>query len=100
MPTGWSIAIATVALVVTAGFSYVTWRRNGYRRSIGVLELLRLAIVALAALLLNQPEWIEEFRPEQKPAVAILWDDSASMGTRDVVDPQHPEHAPLTRAAA
>jgi hypothetical protein len=100
MPTGWSIAIAIVALVVTAGFSYVTWQRNGFRRSIGVLELLRLTIVALAALLLNQPEWIEEFRPEQKPAVAILWDDSASMGTRDVVDPQHPEQAPLTRAAA
>ncbi len=34
---------------------------------------------------LNQPEWIEEFRPEEKPAIAVLWDASTSMETRDVV---------------
>jgi hypothetical protein len=32
----------------------------------------------------NQPEWIEEFRPEEKPSIAVLWDASASMQTRDV----------------
>ncbi len=37
------------------------------------------------AVLLNQPEWVEEFRPEEKPAIAVLWDASPSMETRDVV---------------
>jgi hypothetical protein len=35
------------------------------------------------ALTLNQPEWVEEFRPEDKPAVVVLWDNSPSMETRD-----------------
>jgi hypothetical protein len=42
-------------------------------------------VVALAGLLLNQPEWIEEFRPNEKPVVAILTDQSRSMQTRDHV---------------
>jgi hypothetical protein len=100
MPTAWSIAVSVLALAVTAAFSYVTWRRNGYRRSIGALEALRLTIVALACLLLNQPEWVEQFKPDQKPAIAILWDESASMKTRDVVDAAHPEQPSQTRAAA
>ena len=40
--------------------------------SMGLLELLRLALVAIVAVLLNQPEWIEEFRPEEKPSIAVL----------------------------
>ena len=43
--------------------------------------LRRLASILV---LFNQPEWVEEYRPEEKPAVAVLWDDSASMETRDV----------------
>ena len=35
--------------------------------------------------MLNQPEWVEEYHPEEKPAVAVLWDASPSMDTRDVV---------------
>ena len=60
-------------------------RRSGYRPA-GLLELLRLVgLVSAVAVLLNQPEWIEEFRPEEKPAIAVFWDGSASMDTRDVV---------------
>jgi len=80
-----SVAISVLAVLVTAGFCFVAWRRSGYRRSMGLLELLRLGLVGLGALLLNQPEWVEEFRPEEKPAIAVLWDASASMDTRDVV---------------
>ena len=72
-------------MLVTAGLCFVAWRRSGYSRSMGLLELLRLSLVAIAAILLNQPEWIEEYRPEEKPAVAVLWDASPSMETRDVV---------------
>ena len=38
----------------------------------------------LVAILFNQPEWVEEFRPEERPTIAVLWDASTSMDTRDV----------------
>jgi uncharacterized membrane protein len=86
--TSWSAALSIAAVLLAAGFCWAAWRRSGYARSQGLLELLRLAIVALLAVVLNQPEWVEEFRPTRKPAIAVFWDNSASMDTRDV--PQSP----------
>lgn len=80
----WSIVLSIVIVAVTAGLCFVAWRRSNYRWDFGLLELLRLALVIFGVLLFNQPEWVEEYRPEEKPTIAVLWDDSASMGTRDV----------------
>ncbi|MBI2823783.1 MAG: hypothetical protein HYX69_03715 [Planctomycetia bacterium] len=80
----WSVTASLVVVIGTAGLCFVAWRRSGYRRDYGVLELVRLAAVALAALLLNQPEWVEEYRPQEKPSIAVLCDSSPSMDTRDV----------------
>src|SRR5437870_3214620 len=85
--TPWSAAMSIAVVLLAAGFCWTAWRRSGYARSQGLLELLRLAIIALMALILNQPEWVEEFRPEEKPAIAVLWDNSNSMETRDVLRP-------------
>jgi len=82
--TPWSLAISAVVVLVTAGLCLMAWQRSGYAKSQGVLEFLRLTIVILLAAMFNQPEWVEEFRPEEKPQVVILVDDSASMNTRDV----------------
>jgi hypothetical protein len=82
--TPWSAAMSIGVVLLAAGLCWMAWRRSGYARSQGLLELLRLAIVALMALILNQPEWIEEFRPVEKPAILVLWDNSTSMETRDV----------------
>jgi hypothetical protein len=82
--TPWSAATSAGAVLLAAGLCWTAWRRSGYARPQGLLELFRLAIVALAAVGLNQPEWVEEFRPDEKPAVVVLWDDSPSMDTRDV----------------
>jgi hypothetical protein len=98
--TGWSAAISLAVVVLAAALSYFAWRRSGYRRAIGALELLRMGLIVLAAVLFNQPEWVEEFRPEEKPAVAVLWDASRSMDTRDVVDSLQPSTAPRTRREA
>jgi hypothetical protein len=70
-------------VLAAAGLGFAAWRRSGYRASMGLLELLRLALVIVVALLLNQPEIVQEFRPEEKPAIAVLWDASPSMETRD-----------------
>jgi uncharacterized membrane protein len=94
-PGGVALAAGLVALA--AAVSFVAWRRSGYDRTQGLLELLRLAIVGIAALLLNQPEWIEERRSTEKPVVAVLCDASRSMDTRDVAGG---DGGPRTRRAA
>ncbi|MDA1054731.1 MAG: hypothetical protein O3C40_30255 [Planctomycetota bacterium] len=83
--TPWSMFVSIVIVAVTIVFSLIAWRRSGYRRWFGLLELLRVALVIGAAVMFNQPEWIEEFRPEEKPTVVVFWDASPSMNTRDVV---------------
>ena len=53
----------------------------------GWLETLRVILAILLALTLNQPEWREEYEPEHPPTVAVLWDNSRSMETQDVLQP-------------
>ncbi|HEX4588900.1 MAG TPA: hypothetical protein VH120_03165, partial [Gemmataceae bacterium] len=82
--TPWSAGLSIGVVLLGAGLCFMAWRRSGYARAQGLLEIFRLALIALMAFVLNQPEWVEEFRPEEKPAVAVLWDNSPSMETRDV----------------
>ncbi|MFT4555241.1 MAG: hypothetical protein ACI92S_000571, partial [Planctomycetaceae bacterium] len=82
--TPWSLAISAVIVLVTAGLCLLAWQRSGYAKSQGALEFLRLTIVILLAAMFNQPEWVEEFRPKEKPQIVILVDDSTSMETQDV----------------
>jgi hypothetical protein len=82
-----SVAVSLAVVAATAALGFIAWRRSGYRRAIGLLEALRLALVTAACFLLNQPEWVEEYQPRDRPSVAVLVDDSASMDTRDVVPP-------------
>ena len=51
-------------------------------------------------MLLNQPEWIEEFRPEEKASILVLWDASPSMETRDVSRGEKTSAQPETRREA
>jgi hypothetical protein len=88
--TNWSLPLSAAAVIATAALCYVAWRRSGYRRAIAFTELARLALVVVAAVLFNQPEWVEYFRPTQKPTVAVLYDESVSMNTRDVVSGRRP----------
>jgi hypothetical protein len=97
LATPWSILASIVGVVITAVYCFLAWRRSGYQRSLGMLELLRLTIVCLAAILFNQPEWIEEYRPEEKPSVAVLWDASPSMETRDVAPTGQTTTQPASR---
>jgi hypothetical protein len=95
-----TVAASVCVVLVTAVLCFVAWRRSEFRRSMGVLELLRFSIVSLAALLLNQPEWVEQYWPDEKPSIVVLWDASASMGTRDVAPNGRPGSAPMSRTEA
>lgn len=85
-PTPTSVALAAAFVLVVAGLAIAAWRRSGYRRTIGLLEALRVLIALGIAITLNQPEWREVFQPDTRPTLAILADTSRSMETRDVPD--------------
>lgn len=95
-----SLALSIAAVLAAAAYCVAAWRRSRYRADVGLLELLRFAIVCLAAVLFNQPEWTEEYRPEEKPTIAVLHDASPSMDTRDVLRPRQSAAATVTRREA
>ena len=98
--TSATLAASVVVVLVTAVLGFIAWRRSGYRPSVGALEALRLFLVTVVAVMLNQPEWVEEYRPEEKPSIAVLWDASGSMDTRDAVPSDKPNSTPATRKEA
>ncbi len=98
--TPWSAFASVLLGLAAAGLCFAAWRRSGYRASMGLLELLRLALVIVAALLLNQPEVVQEFRPEEKPTIAVLWDASPSMETCDAASPVEAAAGPVSRREA
>jgi hypothetical protein len=84
----WSPATTVFSVVIilaTAALCIWAWKRSRYSRGIGVLEALRLLLVVCIMLTLSQPEWREEYLPEQRPTVAVLWDQSRSMETQDQI---------------
>jgi hypothetical protein len=65
---------------------YLAWlavRRSEWKASVVRLEVMRVGLVAAAVALLNQPEWVQEVQPDDKPTIAVLFDQSYSMRTRD-----------------
>ena len=84
--TWWSVSAGAVILACAVAVCYLAWRRSGYAKGAGMLEALRLIILALLVVTLLQPEWLEEYRPEEKPTIVVLGDASRSMETRDVGD--------------
>jgi hypothetical protein len=80
-----------VSLLVCAGCGVLSWlaiQRSGFASSVIGLEFLRFLAVLLGALLLNQPEWVQDYRSNEKPTFAVLVDRSSSMQTQDVVSEQ------------
>ena len=83
--TPWSLAVSLVLLAAVAAVCLAGWWRSGFRPGYGLLELLRLVIATIVAVLLNQPEWVTEQRPSEKPSIAVLMDRSRSMDTLDAI---------------
>ena len=82
--SSWTLGVSIVLVLLVAAVSAIGWWRSGFKPGFGLLEGLRLLIALLVAILLNQPEWVTEQRPVDKPTIAVLLDDSRSMETVDV----------------
>ena len=92
-----TLVFSAVIMLIAMGLCFWSWQRSGFAKGMGLLELLRLLLIAAALATLNQPEWTEQIKPEQRPKVAVLYDTSGSMVTKDVIDPANPSDAPETR---
>lgn len=78
------IVITLLAWLVSAGASWLQWRRRGGGARVLVMEVLRLLIISLVCVMLFKPELVKEIPHTQPPHVVILSDASGSMLTRDV----------------
>jgi hypothetical protein len=94
-----SIAVSVAFIVAVVILAFVAARRAAFRPAICALETLRVLIAAAIAITLNQPEWLEQFMPDARPAILVLRDVSGSMTTADVPNPNGGTEG-LTRTAA
>ncbi|MEW4486788.1 hypothetical protein AB1L42_01835 [Thalassoglobus sp. JC818] len=95
--TATTLLISVLVLLLAAGCCFISWRRSGFTRSMGILEALRFLLVLMAILTLNQPEVTQEYQPEEQPTLVVMYDVSESMQTQDVIDPERPAGTPLRR---
>jgi len=82
-PTPVTLWIGIIALILIGSLSFLTWKRSPHRGRTAALEILRMLAALAVVILLWQPEWRTIIHPNTKPKIAILWDDSKSMGTID-----------------
>ena len=83
-----TMGLGLFIVAVTGVLCWLAWHRSGYRMKTGWLELLRFVLVCLVVVTLNQPEWLKIQPPDRRSTLAVLWDESKSMETRDVFDDQ------------
>lgn len=94
----WAIAFAIFLVVGCLMLSFIALKRTGFKRSHCLLEALRILLVALVALAVCQPEWLQKFMPVSEPTMVVLWDESDSMTTVDVVDRTELKRPAISRA--
>ena len=92
------MVLGLLVVVVTGVLCWLAWHRSGYRKQTGWLELLRFVLVCLVIVTLNQPEWLKTQPPDRRSTLAVLWDASKSMKTRDVIDSENASSEPKSRA--
>ena len=84
LSSGSITVLGLLIVAVTGVLCWLAWHRSGYRMQTGWLELLRFVLVCLVVVTLNQPEWLKTEPPDRRSTLAVLWDASKSMETRDV----------------
>ena len=96
--SGSVLFLGLILIAVGGVLCWLAWHRSGYSKKTGALELLRFVLICLVVVTLNQPEWLQTQLPDQRSTLAVLWDESNSMKTRDVVDAQEISNEPKSRA--
>jgi hypothetical protein len=89
---GWQLDFSPVTLGIALLFAAASiWfflrslKREGHGGWLTGLHLLRLAIALLIAFTLLRPERVVSTPRTEQPRIAVLWDGSGSMATKDVL---------------
>src|SRR5437763_17194509 len=91
----WSTWLAAIVLWAVSGWvCRANWIRSGRRVAVARLEFLRFVLISLLAFTLFRPEWVQISKKSNRPEVAVVFDGSRSMGTRDIAA----THGALSRA--
>ncbi len=96
--SGTFLGLSLVVVIAAGALCWLAWHRSGYSKKIGLLELLRFVLICLVVVTLNQPEWLQTQLPDRRATLAVLWDKSNSMKTRDVIEAQDLSDKPKSRA--
>ena len=96
--SGTFLGLSLVVIIVAGILCWLAWQRSGYSKKTGGLESLRFVLICLVVVTLNQPEWLQTQLPDRRSTLAVLWDKSNSMKTRDVIDVQNLANKPKSRA--
>ena len=83
--SGTFLGLSLVVVIAAGVLCWLAWHRSGYSKKTGLLELLRFVLICLVVVTLNQPEWLQTQLPDRRSTLAVLWDKSNSMKTRDMI---------------
>ena len=83
--TVWNIAIALALFGASVWFSLRLLKRNAFRPALTISELLRLLAILMVVVMILRVERVELINVTKEPEVAVLYDISGSMETKDVV---------------
>ena len=83
--TVWNVSLVAALLALSVWLSLKLLRRNGFRPALVGAELLRLAAILMIAVMILRVERVEMIDVTKDPEVAVLYDVSGSMATKDVV---------------
>lgn len=79
-----NLIFSAASLIAGATFAWIAWQRSGFAWRVACLETLRLLLIGAAVLTLLQPELLQIEKDVPPSEIAVLYDDSASMTTRDM----------------
>ena len=82
----WVVITVALFLAASVWFFFRSLKREGASKKNIFLQLLRLGASIMVALTLLRPERVASQQRTEQPRVAVLWDASGSMATRDVVE--------------
>ena len=86
--SGTFFGLSLGVMIIAGILCWLAWYRSGYSKKTGALECFRFLLIGLVIVTLNQPEWLQTQLPDRQATLAVLWDKSNSMKTRDVIDPE------------
>lgn len=81
-----NIAITLAALGLFLWYFIHNMRHTKNKKATLFLEVMRLLLVSVVLITMFQPELVKSEQNEQKPQLKILYDNSGSMGTEDVLE--------------